>query len=1088
MLESERPARQFSSGKNYIREFQRHSPSSLPMNRRASDPLITSIALLLMFTGQSILLIPQHMAALLALYPDSFVIICGFSLHLVAIVAVSQIPVPIKQWKIWLSYAALAVGLLALAASYAVTDRFIEMYIFVGMLIALPISIVVEERIGRNNFDYLVAAISIFNLAAALGLLAWPALQAPEAYRPLMPYRTTMVALLLITALIGAASIKQTHLRTKAFLIKSLSIPWLGWALIFGMARDIVSVLPAMGIALSILTTDTIPWSRLKLTSMDQLGKRFILLTALLQTGFLGAVVFLLEGANIENISSVSGWGYFQLNNRELAFLLILSTEALLFYSIMSLLMILNGLTRKTEGEQTVKQDGNEAEERLNWTRRIERLIGPFAVNEPNTQKRAELQSQQIQTLSEQLAAEKRRTTQLTLLSELSQQLESQLDVPVASQLAVNTLQRSLNCTLVALYVHDQERRELVALASAGVRFSILPPGYRQGINVGILGRAARLRKTQVVSDTRSEPEFVKLDDKTTLSTVVIPLVDHGHLKAMLEISDDRTNAFGSSDVQIAEAVAAELLRAWERSEYHQRLTELIQAGISLTTQPDPQAAVQEVASITRQTLRARFAFVTLLDQEGNFTRTAWAGNAPRLLKSLRQNPTNEPLMQAALNSMQSFRVRDIRKYKHASHIELDMSSLRSMIAIPIRMHRLSVGAMLAFGKQGEVFFTENDESLASLLSSQAAAAIESAWLSHELRGNLASATQLYQLSFHIIQAQELAEAARYIAETAQKVCGARSAGIILLTPDKKVEAEVQLDERGQYTASAHPMELVQRAMDSGQSIFLSSEEESSNVCFPLKSAVRTYGALWLSIPDRNNARYATNLQTLANQAAVALERSILLVESRAQARELEAAYRELETTYDHTLVALMSALDARDRETEGHSLRVARIAALMGKNLDLNPTQLKALERGSLLHDIGKIGISDTILHKPGPLNEAEWKIMRLHPDIGARIVEGIPFLQDTLSVVRYHQERWNGSGYPVSLSGKDIPYLARIFAVADAFDALTSNRPYRTRVEPAEAIQYLREQAGILFDPVVVQTLEDIFAQGALAGLDEQ
>jgi HD-GYP domain-containing protein (c-di-GMP phosphodiesterase class II) len=110
----------------------------------------------------------------------------------------------------------------------------------------------------------------------------------------------------------------------------------------------------------------------------------------------------------------------------------------------------------------------------------------------------------------------------------------------------------------------------------------------------------------------------------------------------------------------------------------------------------------------------------------------------------------------------------------------------------------------------------------------------------------------------------------------------------------------------------------------------------------------------------------------------------------------------------------------------------------------------------------------------------------MRLHPDIGARIVEGIPFLQDTLSVVRYHQERWDGSGYPVGLSGKDIPYLARIFAVADAFDALTSNRPYRTRVEPAEAIQYLREQAGILFDPLIVQTLENLFALGTLEGLD--
>jgi HD-GYP domain-containing protein (c-di-GMP phosphodiesterase class II) len=569
-----------------------------------------------------------------------------------------------------------------------------------------------------------------------------------------------------------------------------------------------------------------------------------------------------------------------------------------------------------------------------------------------------------------------------------------------------------------------------------------------------------------------------------------VPLINHGHLKALLEISDDRINAFSSSDVQITEAIAAELLRAWERSDYHQRLTELIQAGISLTTQPDPQAAVQEVAAIARQTLRARFTFVTLLDQEGNFTRTASAGHAPRLLKSLQQNPNDEPLMQAALNSTHSFRVRDIRRYKRASHIKIDFPTLRSMIAIPIRMHRLSVGAMLAFGKQGEVFFTENDESLASLLSSQAAAAIESAWLSLELRSNLASATQLYQLSFHVIQAEELTEAARYIAETAQKVCTANSTGIILLTPDRKVEAEVQLDTHGAHVQPAHPMELVHRAMDSGQSIFLSSEDNTraedgtreTTICFPLKTPMRTYGALWLILPDRNGSRYATNLQTLANQAAVALERSILLVESRQQASELEAAYHKLETTYDHTLAALMSALDARDRETEGHSLRVARVARLLGENLMLKPLQLKALERGSLLHDIGKIGISDTILLKPGALDPAEWKSMRLHPDIGARIVEGIPFLQDTLAVIRYHQERWDGSGYPIGLNGKDIPYLARIFAVADAFDALTSDRPYRTRIQPGEAIQYVREQAGILFDPQIIQALDKIASQGLL------
>jgi HD-GYP domain-containing protein (c-di-GMP phosphodiesterase class II) len=1048
------------------------------MNRRAIDPLITLIAIILLLIGQSFLLMPQHQGEILANLSKPAIITIGFLFHFIGMAALFQVAIP-STWKTWLVYAFLIISLALLAVLYAGSEHWAETLLFIGLIL---LSIFRIRRAPQAGQYLLTGFASLLNLAVGLGLLAWPALDKVAAYRDLIPYRTTFGAVFLISAALGAYTQKNPQGREKHILAKLLAIPWLGWSLFFTLTRNMPGLIPACALAIMLLIADYVPWARLKLPANDVLGKRVILLSAILQTVFLFAVTFLLNSVEITQVSTPNGWGLLHLSNRDLAFLLILGTESLLIYGMVSLVVIINGLTLRSSGEHALTSGlAGESNEIINWNKRIERLISPYTIS-PDTQKRTELQARQIQTLSEQLAGEKRRTTQLTLLSELSQQLENQLDAPVASQLAVNTLQRSLNCTLAALYIHEPERHELVALAAAGTHVSSLPPGYRQSMNTGILGRTARLRKTQVVEDTRLEPDFLQLSNEKTLSTVAVPLINHGHLKALLEISDDRINAFSSSDVQIAESIAVELLRAWERSDYHQRLTELIQAGISLTTQPDPQAVVQEVATLARQTLRARFTFVTLLDDEGNFTRTASAGFAPRLLKSLGQNSTTEPLMQAALNSTQSFRVRDLRRYKRASHINIDLPTLRSMIAIPIRMYRSSVGAILAFGKQGEVFFTENDESLASLLSSQAAAAIESAWLSLELRSNLASATQLYQLSFHVIQAQELTEAARYIAESAQKVYAANSTGIILFTPDRKVEAEVQLDARGTHVQPAHPMELVNRAMDSGQSIFLSEENQTTSVCFPLMTPMRTYGALWLILPNRNGSRHAANLQTLANQAAIALERSILLVESRQQARELEAAYHALETTYDHTLAALMSALDARDRETEGHSLRVARAARLLGENLNLKPLQLKALERGSLLHDIGKIGISDTILLKPGSLDPAEWKIMRLHPDIGARIVEGIPFLQDTLAVIRYHQERWDGSGYPVGLSGKDIPYLARIFAVADAFDALTSDRPYRTRIQPGEAIQYLREQAGVLFDPQIVQALDKIASEGLL------
>jgi len=678
---------------------------------------------------------------------------------------------------------------------------------------------------------------------------------------------------------------------------------------------------------------------------------------------------------------------------------------------------------------------------------------------------------EQIASITHKLNAEKHRTTQLSFLNELSQQLENELDPPVAAQLAVNTLERVMECSLVSLMMYEPDSKEFVALATAGKMTSIIPPGYRQDAGKGLLSRVTRLKKTQVVNDTSLDPDFSPLENETTLSEVIVPIVQQGQIRGVIEICSEKTNVFSGMDVAIAEGIAAELTRAWERSSYNQRLTELIQAGISLTTLLDPQAAVQEIAVLARQTLDARFVFITLLDQQGNFSRTAYAGDAPKLSNALNANPAEEPLLQAALNATKPFRVRDLRKYINAKNLEIDNSGLRSALAIPIRLHRLSIGTILAFGKQDSIFFSENDESLADLLASQAAASIESSWLYQELRSTLNITSMLYQLSVDVIQTEELSNAAELIAQAAHRATNARNTGILLLTREGEVQAEVELDENGFHSRRQHPMETVNQAIQTRQSIFVSAEN-GSLVCYPLITRARTVGALWMDIPESHGQNFA-NIQTLANQAAVTLERSILLSESRRQAKEIEAAYRELQESYDQTLSALMSTLDARDRETEGHSTRVSRLACLLGDKIGLTGVQLKALERGALLHDIGKIGISDIILHKPDRLNDDEWKIMRVHPDIGARILEQIPFLQESMAVVRYHHERWDGSGYPMGLKEKNIPLPARIFAVVDVFDALTSQRIYRKKSSPEDALQYLREQAGILFDPDIVEAL---------------
>jgi response regulator RpfG family c-di-GMP phosphodiesterase len=192
------------------------------------------------------------------------------------------------------------------------------------------------------------------------------------------------------------------------------------------------------------------------------------------------------------------------------------------------------------------------------------------------------------------------------------------------------------------------------------------------------------------------------------------------------------------------------------------------------------------------------------------------------------------------------------------------------------------------------------------------------------------------------------------------------------------------------------------------------------------------------------------------------------LVEQRTA--ELDRALDSLEDAYRSTLKALTAALETRDSETHGHSERVVTYSLRLGREYGLSREAMKALEFGSLLHDVGKIGVPDSILRKPAKLTEEEWERMREHPLHGQQILSGIEFLQGAARVVAQHHEKWDGSGYPLGLREEEIDVCARIFSVVDAFDAITSDRVYR-RGKPYEAAaQELDDWAGKQFDPKVV------------------
>jgi putative nucleotidyltransferase with HDIG domain len=214
--------------------------------------------------------------------------------------------------------------------------------------------------------------------------------------------------------------------------------------------------------------------------------------------------------------------------------------------------------------------------------------------------------------------------------------------------------------------------------------------------------------------------------------------------------------------------------------------------------------------------------------------------------------------------------------------------------------------------------------------------------------------------------------------------------------------------------------------------------------------------------------------EELERRVRAALERQRQIRQHHEYQFELEQKVvqrtRELQQTYEQVLHSLGEAVAARDTETHDHTRRVTQLSLHLARALGIRGPELTGVEWGAALHDVGKIGIPDAILLKPSSLTDDEWDTMKRHCEIGHRMLRGFGFLRDALPVVLHHHEHFDGSGYPYGLSGDSIPFAARIFAVVDAYDAMTSDRPYRPPLDPDEAKQELARCAATQFDPHIV------------------
>jgi len=264
---------------------------------------------------------------------------------------------------------------------------------------------------------------------------------------------------------------------------------------------------------------------------------------------------------------------------------------------------------------------------------------------------------------------------------------------------------------------------------------------------------------------------------------------------------------------------------------------------------------------------------------------------------------------------------------------------------------------------------------------------------------------------------------------------------------------------------------LAEEAGDLTRALQMAGESFTSYYGVPLVAKGRVLGVMEIFhrsplAPDPEWFRF---LEALATQAAIAIDNAALF-------EDLQRSNLELTLAYDMTLEGWARALELRDQETEGHARRVTELTLRLAHAMGMRDEELVHIRRGVLLHDIGKMGIRDSILLKPGELNDEEWEIMRQHPVYAYELLLPIPFLRPALDIPYCHHERWDGKGYPQGLKGKQIPLPARVFAVVDVYDALRSDRPYRKAWTEEQAREYIREQAGKHFDPQVVQAFLDL------------
>ena len=577
----------------------------------------------------------------------------------------------------------------------------------------------------------------------------------------------------------------------------------------------------------------------------------------------------------------------------------------------------------------------------------------------------------------------------------------------------------------------------------------------------------------------------------------------HGHFLVLR----DETRLFRDSEGRPLEVIGAWVDVTEKRMAEEtilkqlQSLSALFHGAQQLAERLDLQAAAKEVARICVEVLGASLAWLGRKEPDGGVrvisqfpedhpypssisvrwdetpegqgpTGRAIRGGNPEICSDILQEPSFAPWRDAA-----------------------QTHGFKSSLAIPLITRGKVFGALNVYSPIPG-FFAPDTIEVFQALANLAAAALENVRLFAETTSRLKKVQALRNIDMAITSSLDPRVTLRVLLDEVTTQLRVDAADVLLLNPysqvleyaagrgfkGRKIEAtRMRLGEgyAGRAALERRVMEVrdLTQAEDFVRKELLLEEGFVSFYCAPMVSKGRVLGVLETFHRSHldGGEEWVEFLEALAGQAAIAVDNANMF-------SELERSAIQLREAYDATIEGWSRAMDLRDRETEGHSQRVAELTVRIARAMGVAEEEIVHIRRGALLHDMGKMAIPDHILLKPGPLDPEEWEIMRKHPVYAFEMLSPISYLRPALDIPYCHHEKWDGSGYPRGLKGDQIPLAARIFAVVDVWDALTSDRPYRPAWPKEKVIEEIKAGAGTHFDPRVVEVFLSIIEAGSL------